>query len=214
MKAIKTKIFIIAIGIYALTMTFFGKPETSVYSVKQTVEALGSVRNLHVIRRGESGDIEIERWMEINADGTQVKYFQETVNEYLVMEDATTRLIYIIEQNAILIDDRDDTSITWIAGFNSLFKDMAMDDSVTIEDYAQDGQKQYIIRWQKHDIRCIIDPETKLPIAVGNMEIHYEYVPRNVFNKLQIPKTATLVDRRESSKDDGVPYWSESLNII
>lgn len=213
MKIRVTKILCAAAVVYVLTMTSLRKPETSAYTLQQTVEALGSVRNMHVIRRNESGDIEVERWIEINADGTQDKYFQETVGKYLVMEDATIRLIYIIEKNAILLYDRDDTSDTWLSDFNVLFEDMAKDDSVTIEDFKQKGQKLHIVRWSKQNIECCIDKETKLPIAIGHDEIYYEQVPVDVYNKFRIPKTAVIVDKRKAGKVDEKPDWSECLNI-
>ncbi|MHC4665164.1 MAG: hypothetical protein ACYS9T_04295 [Planctomycetota bacterium] len=61
-----TKLTAAAVVIVAavLSITFLGKLTAPVYALEQTIEALKNVRYMHIVRRGEAGQVEDERWIE------------------------------------------------------------------------------------------------------------------------------------------------------
>lgn len=194
------KVFIVAALMVELMIYLLWKPQTPVYAIEQTVEALKNVRNLYAIKHNASGDIEVEMWIEIKPDGTQGDYFQKIAGKRIVMEDEKIQLIYLIKENVVLLDNRDEAFDVWLLEFNALFEEMAKDNSVTVKNISYNDQKFHMVQWPKQDITCFIDPDTKLPRAVERYEIYYEQWPKNIFDKVQILKTATVLDRRKPNK--------------
>ncbi|MHC4573582.1 MAG: hypothetical protein ACYS76_05545, partial [Planctomycetota bacterium] len=70
-----------------ISITFLGKLTAPVYALEQTIEALKNVRYMHIVRRGEAGQVEDERWIEIGPDGVQARYRQDTPPNFLVVDN-------------------------------------------------------------------------------------------------------------------------------
>ena len=191
-----------------LSATFLDIDVAPAYAIEQTIEAFKNIRFLHVIRHNETGDIEDERWIEIKADGAQGRYRQDTTGKLLVVDDGKDIFIYHRDKNTVLLYGEDGPRYTWISNLHQLFRDMAGDSSTTIEENIDyNGQKAHLVRWLKLNIECYIDPESKLPIALARDEIYYEEPEENTFQIPEIPKTATVVDKRTGAEQAEEPEW-------
>ena len=187
---------------------------TPAYAFEQTIEAFNNVRFLHVVRYNESEQIEDERWIEVKADGSQGKYRQDTTDNLLVVDDGITIFVYHRDKNAVLLYGNDGPRYTWISNLHGFFRDLAGDSSVSIEENIEyNGQKAHLVRWLKLNVECYIDPETKLPIALGKDRIFYEQPPRDIFDIPKIPQTVTVVDKRSADRSDKEPDWIKNQEL-
>ena len=56
---------------------------------------------------------------------------------------------------------------------------------------------------------CYVDPETKLPMAVGNTQLSYEEPPAGTF-EIVIPDGYTVLDKRPGAPAAAAPDWLQS----
>ncbi|MHC4618839.1 MAG: tetratricopeptide repeat protein, partial [Planctomycetota bacterium] len=75
------------------------------------------------------------------------------------------------------------------------------------------GSKAHRVRWLKSNQDCYIDPETKLPIAMGAYEISYEEPPEATFDIPTIPGGVMLVDKRPGAPEKPEPEWMRSGEV-
>ncbi len=184
------------------------------YAIEQTVEAFKNIHFVHVVRYDASGQVEDERWIEINPDGTQGRYRQDTAGKFLVIDNGQSRYIYRRDNDTVLLHDETGPKYTWISNLHDFFEDMTGNGSVSIkENIDYEGQKVHLIRWLKLNVECYIDPVTKLPIAIGRDKIYYDQPPEGIFDIPEIPKTATLIDKRKSNESFREPDWLKSEEL-
>ncbi len=200
--------------IAVLTITLLDKSVTPAYAIEQTIEAFRNVYFLHTMRHDEAGQIEDERWIEINADGSQGRYRQNTPPNFLVVDNRENTFIYHKDKNTVLLYGPDGQTYTWISNLHEFFGDMAGDSALTIkENVNYKGQPAHLVRWLKLNMDCYIDPETKLPIALGRDEIYYDDPPEGTFDIPAVPEGVTLVDKRPGTPQKPDPQWMQNEEI-
>ena len=198
---------VIIIGVL-LSITIFDVGVKPAYAIEQTIEAFMNVRFLHTMRHDESGKLEDERWIEIGPDGIQARYRQDTPSKLLVVDNLENIFVYRKDKNAVILYGPDGQKYSWIHDLHKFFKDMAGDSALTIEENVDyNGQKAHLVRWLTLNVDCYINPETKLPIALGPDEIYYEEPPEGIFDIPPIPEVPTFVDMRTDAQDTGKPSW-------
>jgi tetratricopeptide (TPR) repeat protein len=210
MKSTTTKVATAAVIIIAVlvSISLLDKNVTTAYAIEQTIEAFNKVHFLHLIRHNETGEIEDERWIEINPDGTQGRYRQDTSGKLLVVDNGENSFVYRRDKNAVLLYGENGPKYTWISNLHEFFQDMAGDNSVTIEKNTEyNGRRAHLVRWLKLNVECYIDPESKLPIALGRDEIYYDEPGENIFQMPEIPEIATVVDKRPGATETEEPEW-------
>jgi len=197
-----------------LSITFLDKSVAPAYAVEQTVEALKNVRFMHIVRRNEAGQIKDERWIEIGPDGIQARYRQDTPPNFFVVDNLDSIFIHYKDRNTVLLYGPDGQRYTWIWNLGEFFEDLAGQSSITIQENVDYwGRKTHLIRWLKSNQDCYIDPETKLPIAIGNYEISYEEPPEDIFDIPAIPDGVMVVDKRPGAEPIEEPEWLKNEDI-
>jgi hypothetical protein len=178
------------------------------YALSETVEALTSVRYVHIVARNDAGEIRDERWIEIGPDGFQARYRQDSPPSLFIVDDRRTVLVHYKDKNTVVLYDPKDKGFQWIGNLGQFFKDMEGEPgSVTIEENVQyRGRTAHRVKWLKLDLECYIDPESKLPIALGPHEITYEEPPEGAF-EVVTPDGVTVVDKRPGAAPSEEPEW-------
>ncbi|MHC4703051.1 MAG: hypothetical protein ACYTFQ_20995, partial [Planctomycetota bacterium] len=79
MKSPITKVAAVVaiVAVIALSIVIMDKAVSPAYAFEQTLAAVEDVRYMHIVRRDEAGEIDDERWIEIGADGFQIRYRQD-----------------------------------------------------------------------------------------------------------------------------------------
>lgn len=198
----------VIILIVALGITLLDKSVTPAYAIEQTIEAFKGVRFMHAVRRDETGKVEDERWIEIGPDGTQARYRQDTPHsDFFVVDDTATVLVIHKKWNTAILYDPHDKGYTWVSNPGKWLKDLAGEGSMILEENVDYwGRKAHRVRWLKLNLDCFIDPETKLPIAMGRYEISYEEPPEGTFN-LVVPDGMTVIDKKSRAEPTLEPQW-------
>jgi len=190
-----------------LSLALVDKAISPAYAFEQTLAAVGDVRYMHVVRRDEAGQIDDERWIEIGADGLQVRYRQDNPPNRLIVEDGETVSVYYKDKNTIVLHDPKDKQYQWIGNLKGWLNELAGDGSMTIEqnvDYW--GRKAHLVRWLKLNVDCYIDPVTKLPIALMGYEVSYEDPPEGTFD-IVIADGLEVVDKQPGAEPAQEPEW-------
>lgn len=212
MKLAAAAAIIIAV---VLSITILDKSVTPAYAIKQTVEAVKNVRFLHIIMQDDDERIVDERWIEVGVDGFQARYHQESNfmgMSLLIVDDGETCFFYDRNKNTAVLYDRNEKQYQWIGNLGQFFEDMAGDSTVTIEENVDyKGQRAHRVRWLKLNQDCYIDPETKLPIAVGPYDVYYEQPPPETF-AYAIPDGIKVVDKRAGTPAEQ-PEWMNQDEI-
>ncbi|MHC4369730.1 MAG: tetratricopeptide repeat protein [Planctomycetota bacterium] len=200
----------ITIAFVVLVVTFLETSVQPVYAVEQTVEAFGNVRHMHIIRRDKAGNTEDERWIEIDPNGFQARYRQDTPERsFYVVDDRQTVLVHYADKNTAVLYDPNDRSWTWHYAPGKLFEQLAAGgtDCYTVEENVHyKGRPAHHLRRVVSDEDIYIDPQTKLPIALGDYEISYEDPPPGIFDVVA-PDEAIVVDRRPGAEPTQEPQW-------
>ncbi len=204
------------IVIAAISILYLDQLITPAYGLQQTVEAVRGIRFLHVIMRGDDERIIDERWIELGPDGFQYRYRQESNfmgESVLIVDDGETGFFYDRNKNTAVLYDPNEGQYRWISNLAEFFEDMAGDSTVTIEENVDyKGQKAHRVHWLKLNQICYIDPETKLPIAVGPHDIFYDEPPEETF-VYAIPDGVTVVDKRDGAPAEEQPEWMKQDEV-
>jgi outer membrane lipoprotein-sorting protein len=190
-----------------LSMTALDKLIPAAYAIDQTLEALENVRFIHIASRDDTGKIKDERWIEIGPDGFQIRYRQDTPPNFLVVEDGQTVSVYYKDKNAVILYDPKDKQYQWVGNLREWLDELVGQGSVVIEenvDYR--GRNAHRVRCFKSNTDCYVDPETKLPIAIGGYQISYEYPPEGTFD-IVIPDGVQVADMRPGAAPAELPGW-------
>jgi len=178
------------------------------YASEQTVTALKTVRYLHVVKRDEAGNIDDERWMELNADGRQIRYRQEARPDRLVIDNGKTTLVARKDHNAVILYSHNAKQHTWIGEFPAqTYEQLAgRGFDVLEENVSYEGRPAHRVRYRTSPDHFYIDPETKLPLAYGPWVISYDEPPAGTF-RIATPEGMTVVDRRLGADPVSEPEW-------
>ncbi|MHC4169950.1 MAG: tetratricopeptide repeat protein [Planctomycetota bacterium] len=200
----------IIIAFVLLIATFLDSSAPRAYAVGQTVEAFENVRYMHIIQRDRAGNTEDERWIEIDPDGVQARYRQDTpARSFFVVDDRQTVFVHHADKKTAVLYDPNDRTWTWFSAPGKLFQQLAAvgDDYYTVaQNVRYKGRPAHHLRWVVGDTDIYIDPETKLPFAHGEYEITYEVPPEDTFD-IVIPDDVILVDKRPGAKPTQEPQW-------
>jgi tetratricopeptide (TPR) repeat protein len=203
------------IAVAALAITFWVKLSSPAYAISQTVEALANVRFLHIIGRDSAGQINDERWIEIGMDGFQVRYRQQNppsvIAQYpsapsMVIEDGNSTAVYRTEKKAVIIYDRKDQQYQWVAELGKAFENLLQEGKILQENTTYQGRPAHKVWWPFLSAECYVDPETKLPFAIGDTELSCEEPPAGTF-EITIPQGYAVLDKRPGAPAQSVPDW-------
>lgn len=196
----------------ALAVGFWGRLESPAYAIEQTVQALHNVRYMHIVKYDKAGNLEDERWEEIGPDGLQARYRQNTPSHsFYVIDDRQTVMVYHAgkDKNTAVLYDPQEKSYTWHYAPGKMFDEIAEGKpayAVVAENVQYKGRPAHHLRGVAGDTDVYIDPQTKLPMAMGDYECSYEEPPQGTFDIL-IPKDAIVVDKRPGAAPGPEPQW-------
>jgi len=204
-----------AIGIaVVLSISLWNKSTPAAYAVEQTVEALQNVRFLHIIGYDEAGQVKDERWIEIGMDGYQVRYRQQNpawvIERYpsapaMVIEDGESTAVYRSDKKAVILYDRKDMQYQWVGELGKAFENLRQEGVIHEENAEYKGRRAHKVWWPYMKAECYIDPDTKLPIAIGDTELTYEVPPAGTFD-IFTPEGYAVADRRPGATEP-LPQW-------
>ncbi|MEN6427128.1 MAG: tetratricopeptide repeat protein [Phycisphaerales bacterium] len=203
------------IAVAALSIVFWGRFSTPAYAIEQTVEALQNVRFLHIIGRDEAGQINDERWIEIGEDGYQVRYRQQNPlsvienhpgSPSMVIEDGESTAVYRQEKKAVIIYDRKERQYQWVGQLGKAFENLLQEGKILEENSEYQGRPAHKVWWPFMSAECYVDPETKLPMAIGDTELSYEEPPTGTW-EITIPDGFAVVDKRPGATPTTAPDW-------
>ena len=214
MKSKITKLATAAAVILAvvLTITVLDKAVAPAYALEQTVEALSNVRFLHLVRCDEAGYLADERWIELGLDGKQVRYRQDTPPNFLAVEDSESTAVYHKDKNAVVLYDRKDKQYQWIGSLGLFLENLRQEGKIIEENADYKGQPAHRVLWPMMNAECYVNPETKLPIAIGSTKLSYEQPPPGVF-EITIPEGFAVIDKRPGAAPTDEPDWLNDQQV-
>ena len=213
---------LVAIGTLA---SILGRSGSRVYAVEQTVKALCGVRYMHTVQRDQAGNLKDERWIEIDSNGYQARYRQDTPSDsFFVVDNRKTVMVHYAspDRNTVVLYDPNQQGYTWYYNPGKLFRELAEGGShyYTVEENVQyKGRPAHHLRWVVGNMDVYIDPSTKLPLAFGDYEISYGEPPEGTFDII-VPEGVIRVDKRPGGEPAAEPQWmidarkQEELNSI
>jgi tetratricopeptide (TPR) repeat protein len=181
------------------------------YTIDQTIEAMHSAHFLHIVKQDKAGNLEDERWEEIDSAGLQGRYRQNTPSRsFYVVDDLKTCMVYHAgeDKNTVVLYDHKDQSYTWHYAPGRIFDptDGKPTYAVVAENVEYKGQTAHKLRELGNGTEVYIDAETKLPLALGEYECSFEEPPEGTFDIVP-PKGAIVVDLRPGAPPAVKPQW-------
>jgi hypothetical protein len=203
------------IAVVVLVAGLWPRVTTPAYALDQTVAALQNVRFLHIQAYDEAGQIKDERWIEIGMEGFQVRYRQQNPPSVLaddraapsmVIEDGASTAVYRGDKKAVIIYDHKDMQYQWVGELGKAFENLRQEGKILEEDTQYKGLPAHKVWWPYMSAECYIDPQTKLPIAIGDSELSYDEPPAGTF-EITIPDGYAVLDKRPGAPVTPVPQW-------
>jgi len=195
-------------AVAALSMLLWSRFSTSAYAIEDTYKALQNVRFLHIIERDEAGQVKDERWIEIGEDGWQVRYRQDNPapRNFGVIEDGEFTAVYRHEKKAVVIYDRKEMQYQWVGELGKAFENLRQEGKILQDISEYQGRPAHKVWWPYMSAECYVDPETKLPMAIGDTELSYEQPPAGTF-EITVPDGYAMLDKRPGAAPGPVPDW-------
>ncbi len=210
MKLAAAAVIIVAV---ALSITVVDKLASPAYAIEQTVEALKNVRFMHIVKRDDAGQIEDERWIEIGMDGWQVRYRQDSPPKPVAIEDGESTAVYRHDKQAVIIYDRKDMQYQWVGELGKALENLRQEGEIIKENDDYRGLPAHKVWWPYMSAECYVDPETKLPIVIGDTELSYEQPAAGTFD-IVIPEGYAVLDKRPGAVAGPVPDWLQEEESI
>ncbi|MHC4641718.1 MAG: tetratricopeptide repeat protein, partial [Planctomycetota bacterium] len=214
MKSPITKIAaaaVIIVGV-VLSITVVDKLTTEAYALEQTVEAFKNVRFIHLSGRDKADQVKDERWIELGMHGRQVRYRQDKQGESFAIEDGESTAVYRHDKKTMVIYDREDKQYQWIGNLGEFLENLLQKGTIIKENDDYNGRPAHRVWWPMAGAECYVDPETKLPIAIGDTEMSYEQPPAGTFD-IVIPQDYAVVDMRPGRETEPIPEWLQDKEI-
>jgi len=193
-------------------VSFLGRFGSTAYAIEQTIAALHNVRYMHIAKYDKAGNLEDERWEEIDPNGYQARYRQNTPSRlFYVVDDLKTVMVYHAskDKNTAVLSDRKNRSYTWHAAPGKMFDEIAEGKpayAVVAENVQYKGRPAHHLRAVAFDTDVYVDPQTKLPMAIGDYEVSFEEPPQGTFD-IVVPEGAIVVDKRPGATSGPEPQW-------
>lgn len=200
------------IAVALLALSFWGRMTTPAYALDDTVEALKNIRFLHIVERDDQGRIEDERWIEIGMNGWQVRYRQDSPPHHVAIEDGESTAVYRNDRNAVILYDREDLQYQWVGELGKAFENLRQEGTILEENGEYQGRPAHKVWWPYLSAECYVDPQTKLPIAIGASELSYEEPPAGTFDII-IPDGYAVADKRPGATTP-LPEWLQEEESI
>ena len=162
----------------------------------------------------DTGRLNDERWIEIGMDGYQIRYRQQNpswlIEQYpgapsMVIEDGQATAVYRNDKQAVILYDRKDMQYQWVGELGKAFEDLRQNGKILEQDTEYKGRPAHKVWWPYMKAECYIDPDTKLPIAIGDTELTYETPAADTFY-IFTPEGYAVVDRRPGATEPA-PQW-------
>ncbi len=191
----------------ALSIIVIDKLTSEAYALDQTVKAFKNERFIHLVRRDEANQVKDERWIELGMDGRQVRYRQDTPPyRFLVVEDGESTAVYHHDKKTVVIYDRKDKQYQWIGNLGEFLENLLQKGKIIKENDDYYGRPAHKVWWPMAGAECYVDPENKLPIAIGDTDMSYEQPPAGTF-EIVIPEDYAMVDLRPGAETGPIPDW-------
>jgi hypothetical protein len=168
------------------------------YAINQTVEAFKSIRFLHVVERNGADVIENERWVEVGPDGGQARYRQDKPPHIFVIDDGKSIARYHSYTNTMTIYHSREMQYEWIRPLGRAFENLLQEGMILEENAAFRGRRVHKVWWPAMRGVCYVDPQTRLPVAIEDLELSYEEPPAGTF-KIVVPEGYAIVDDTQQS---------------
>lgn len=178
---------------------------TPAYALGQTVEAMKNIRFLHIVKHDTQGRMVEERWIEVGTDGQQIRYRRSIPPHVLAIKNGQSAARYCHDRRAVVLYDHSQMQYPWIGLFGQAFENLRQEGRIIERNVDYHGRPAHRVWWPVMDAQCYVDAKTKLPIAIGDMELSYEEPPAGTF-EITTPEGYAVVDRRLGSADS-VPDW-------
>jgi tetratricopeptide (TPR) repeat protein len=189
-----------AIVVVAICIALWQGPSTPAYAIGQTVEAMRNIRFVHVVQRsGIGGVIEQERWIELDTDGRQVRYRHDKPPHVFVINDGDSAARFHPARKAMVLYDQDEMAYQWIGSLGETFDNLLKEGLIIEEDSFRQGRCVHKVWWPSMRCVCYVDPETKLPIAIGATELSYEEPGAGTFDISRYAYGYTVTDHRQGT---------------
>jgi hypothetical protein len=188
-----------------LLITILDKSASPAYGIELTIDALKNIRFLHFVERNQSGEIIDERWIELDSDGRQIRYRQDSLPDFLAIEDGETVAMYRKDKNAVVLYDPKEKGFT-IGPISKFLSSLAEQKLIIEENVEYRGRPTHRVRSLMANQDVFVDPETFLPIAWADIEISYESPPKGTF-EIIIPGGYIMIDKRPGAESTDEPEW-------
>jgi hypothetical protein len=182
------------------------------YTIEQTIQAMRNAHFLHIVKQDKAGNIEHEVWEEIDPNGYQGRFRQSSPpRSFYVVDDLETCMVYHAseDKNTVVLYDHKDQSYTWHYAPGRIFDPTADGKptyAVVAENVQYKGRPAHHLREIGNGTDVYIDPETKLPLALGEYECRFEEPPAGTFDIVP-PPGAIVVDLRPGAPPTPKPQW-------
>lgn len=182
-------VFVVAV----LLLMHGGRLSSPAYALSQTVEAFRSIRFLHVVHRDNARAVWDERWIENGPDGRQVRYRQNTPPHMLVIDDGQSIARFHSDAKTVTLYHDRDMQYEWIRPLGRAFANLLKEGFVLEENAVFRSRLVHKVWWPAMRSVCYVDPQTRLPLAVGGLELSYEEPPAGTF-EIVVPEGYAIVD--------------------
>jgi len=209
MRSKITKLAAAAVVIIAATLSIIVVQDAvtePAYAIDQTIEAMSNVRFMHLVTLDKSGKLKDERWIEIGMDGLQVRYRQENLPDFMVVEDGESTAVYHRDKQTVVIYDRKDRQYQLVGRIGDAIENLRQKGKIIEADATYEGRVAHRVWWPMMSADCFVDPETKLPIAIGRTELSYEQPSMAIF-EITVPEGYAVVDKRPGAAAAEEPDW-------
>lgn len=86
------------------------------------------------------------------------------------------------------------------------FDNLLQEGKILEENSEYQGRRAHKVWWPFMSAECYVDPETKLPMAIGDSELGYEEPPAGTW-EITIPDGFVVVDKRPGAAPTTAPDW-------
>jgi hypothetical protein len=221
--------------IIASAVTILDHVAEPAYAIQQTIEALRSIRSVHILARGWDNEL-MDVWMKINQetgrpDHTYLKMpfvYNGKSFEYRIVSTPTVSYKFNVTENVVKVHEGQllRTSLEFDRIFESIAENLDKNESVEIYRGKDTNSCEDVIvlllQSQDKITKLFIDPDTKLPVSIETFgprakndlkrteKISYnEPIPDGIFD-FEIPQNARVVnisdiDQKLDRPDAGIP---------